>query len=170
MQEFHNFLDEYSHDLHGLVDISELPKIEGLIQEKDEHVLSLKGIGLGIKTNDVIVYNPNIWRIVLENEEFALSIALALVQNIEYGSGDSADEFCAIAITKVASSVEILEMMFGKTHLIQKFLTSDGIKTNSWKVSLELLDDLEGKAALRLCMNSSITSSYTYGHHNPDFI
>lgn len=170
MKEYHNFLDEYSHDLHGLVDVSELPKIEGLMQEKDKHVLLLKGIGLGIKTNDIIVYNPNIGQTILEDEAFVLSVALALVQNIEYGSGDSADEFCAIAITKIATSIELLEMMFGKTCLIQKFLTSDGIRTNSWKVSLKLLDDLESKAALRLCANSSSASFYTYGHHNPNFI
>ena len=90
MKEYHNCLDEYSHDLHGIVEISKVTPLKGLKLLKDTHQISINGIGLGIKTGDVIVYNPDIWRSVRENDNFPLIIAGAQVIKIGYETGDSA--------------------------------------------------------------------------------
>lgn len=169
MTQYHNFLDEYSHDLHGLVELEEIPPIEGQTLKSGEHLVSIKGIGMGIVEADILVYNPNIWRTINENEDFTLCLAIATVQKVEYEDGDSADNFRAITIVRMLSATDFLKMLFDDVNLIQKYYTQDGIRFVSWKVSLDLLDDLEGKAALRLNLESSPPNPYAYGHHNPNF-
>ncbi|MFA5166148.1 MAG: hypothetical protein WC449_02470 [Candidatus Paceibacterota bacterium] len=169
MKEYHNFLDEYSHDLHGIVELNEIPPVDGITFPKGTHQVSIKGFGMGIKTGDIIVYNPSIGRSIQETDSFSLLIATARVINIDYDTGSSADVFCALTLAQIATSTTLLEMMTSNVILIQKYLVSDGIRCCSWKVSLDLLDDLESKAALRLSLDTSQLSPYSYGHHNPDF-
>ena len=162
MTEYHNFLDEYSHENHGLVSADEI-SIDGLSCEPETKLVELCGIGLDIKVGDIVIYSPVTWQTINEDEDYSLKVAFAQINHIEYDQCGHGDEFKATASVKMMTTMDFLELKFAKTKIVQKFRTDGEIFTCRWDFDESLVYDLECKAILRkrVCMpNATSTLSF----------